>query len=283
MKIKYGCYPCILRQSIESAEMIEVNDKQMKQIIKHFGEILTPALENDFTAPMLAAEIQKYIKNLTGFEDPYFDLKEKNLKEAQKLLPLVEAEIKKAEDPLLASLLMSAMGNSIDAGVSLNVNIKENIDQAIKDSFAHSDYTRFKEKIKKADSLLITADNTGEALFDRLLLKELKPYNLDITYAVREIPILNDITAEKAAELGIEKYAEIIKSGTTAPGMLMEEASQQFLAAYKNADLVISKGQGNLEGLLDIEEDIYFLLKAKCEIIAEVLGVELNDFVFLYR
>lgn len=283
MKIKYGCYPCILRQSIESAEMIEVNDKQMQQIIKHFGEILTPALENDFTAPMLAAEIQKYIKNLTGFEDPYFDLKEKNLKEAQKLLPLVEAEIKKAEDPMLASLLMSAMGNSIDAGVSLNVNIKENIDQAIEDSFAHSDYKRFKEKIKKADSLLIIADNTGEALFDRLLLKELKTYNLDITYAVREIPILNDITAEKAAELGIEKYAEIIKSGTTAPGMLMEEASQEFLAAYKNADLVISKGQGNLEGLLDIEEDIYFLLKAKCEIIAEVLGVELNDFVFLYR
>jgi hypothetical protein len=79
MKIKYGCYPCILRQSIESAEMIEVNDKEMKQIIKHFGEILTPALENDFTAPMLAAEIQKYIKSLTGVEDPYFDLKEKNL------------------------------------------------------------------------------------------------------------------------------------------------------------------------------------------------------------
>ena len=283
MKIKYGCYPCILRQSIESAEMIEVNDKEMKQIIKHFGEILTPALENDFTAPMLAAEIQKYIKNLTGVEDPYFDLKEKNLKEAQKLLPLVEAEIKKAEDSLLASLLMSAMGNSIDAGVSLNVNIKENIDQAIEDSFAHSDYKCFKEKIKKADSLLIIADNTGEALFDRLLLKELKPYNLDITYAVREIPILNDITAEKAAELKIGEYAEIIKSGTTAPGMLMEEASQEFLEAYKNADLVISKGQGNLEGLLDIEEDIYFLLKAKCEIIAEVLGVELNDFVFLYR
>ncbi|CCU78583.1 Uncharacterized protein MJ0202 [Halanaerobium saccharolyticum subsp. saccharolyticum DSM 6643] len=283
MKIKYGCYPCILRQSIESAEMIEVNEKEMKQIIKHFGEILTPALENDFTAPMLAAEIQKYIKNLTEVEDPYFDLKEKNLKEAQRLLPLVEAEIKKAEDSLLASLLMSAMGNSIDAGVSLNVNIKENIDQAIKDSFAHSDYKCFKEKIKKADSLLIIADNTGEALFDRLLLKELKPYNLNITYAVREIPILNDITAEKAAELGIGEYAEIIKSGTTAPGMLMEEASQEFLEAYKNADLVISKGQGNLEGLLDIEEDIYFLLKAKCEIIAEVLGVELNDFVFLYR
>jgi hypothetical protein len=283
MKIKYECYPCILRQSIESAEMIEVSDQQMQQIIKHFGDILSPALEKDYTAPMLAAEMQKYIKNLTEVEDPYFDLKEKNLSQAQKLLPLVEKEIETAEDSLLAALLMSAMGNSIDAGVSLNVDIKENIDQAIEDSFAHSDYSRFKDELQQASTLLIIADNTGEALFDRLLLKELKPYDLKITYAVRELPILNDITAAKAEELGIGEYAEIIKSGTTAPGMLMEEASEEFLAAYQEADLVISKGQGNLEGLLDIEEDIYFLLKAKCEIIAEILGVGLNDFVFLHR
>lgn len=283
MKIKYDCYPCILRQSIESAEMIEVNDQKMEQIIKHFGSILTPALENNFTAPMLAAEIQKYIKNITGIEDPYFALKERNLKEAHRLLPLVKAEIKKAADPLLASLLMAAMGNSIDAGVSLDVNIKENIDQAIKNSFAHSDYRSFKESIKKANSLLIIADNTGEAVFDLLLLKELSSYNLDIKYAVREIPILNDITMEKALELGIGEYAQIIKSGATAPGMLMEEASQEFLKAYKNADLIISKGQGNLEGLLDIESDIYFLLKAKCDIIAEVLDTQKDDFVFLYR
>jgi hypothetical protein len=283
MKIKYECYPCILRQSIESAEMIGADDQQIKQIIKHFGEILAPALNNNFTAPMLAAQMQKYIKKLTKVKDPYFDLKEKNLIQARKLMPLVEEEIAAAEDSLLAALLMSAMGNSIDAGVSLNVNIKENIDLAIADSFAHSDYSRFKEELQTAENLLIIADNTGEALFDLLLLKELKTYNLKITYAVRQLPILNDITAEKAEELGIEEYAEIIKSGTTAPGMLMKEASSEFLEAYQKADLVISKGQGNLEGLLDIEEDIYFLLKAKCEIIADVLEVGLNDFVFLHR
>lgn len=283
MEIKYQCYPCILRQSIESAEMLKVSDPKMKQIIRHFGDILIPALENNYTAPMLAAKMQEYIKKVTEIKDPYYNLKEENLKQAQKLLPLVEEEIAAAEDSLLAALLMSAMGNSIDAGVSLNVDIKENIDQAIEDSFAHSDYPRFKKELKTASSLLIIADNTGEALFDRLLLKELKKYNLDITYAVREIAILNDITAEKAEILGIDDYAKIIKSGSTAPGMIMQEASEKFLTAYKNADLVISKGQGNLEGLLDIEEDIYFLLKAKCEIIAELLKVDLNDFVFLYR
>ena len=283
MKMKYECFPCVFRQSLESAQMITNDDQKIKDIMKYYAQIMPDAVDKKLTAPKLAAKMQTYIKEICNVEDPYLKLKEKNLKQAKKLLPVVEEEIEKAEDPLLASLLMSAMGNSIDAGVSLNVNIKENIDRAIERSFAHSDYLKFREELKSAETLLIIADNTGEAVFDRLLLKELEPYNLKITYAVRQIPILNDITAERAKELGINQYAEIIKSGTTAPGMIMEEAGEQFLEKYQNADLVISKGQGNLEGLLDIEEDIYFLLKAKCEIIAEVLSVEVNDFVFLHR
>lgn len=283
MKMKYECFPCVFRQSLESAQMITNDDQKIKDIMKYYAQIMPDAVDKKLKAPKLAAKMQTYIKEICNVEDPYLKLKEKNLKQAKKLLPVVEEEIEKAEDPLLASLLMSAMGNSIDAGVSLNVNIKENIDRAIERSFAHSDYLKFREELKSAETLLIIADNTGEAVFDRLLLKELEPYNLKITYAVRQIPILNDITAERAKELGINQYAEIIKSGTTAPGMIMEEAGEQFLEKYQNADLVISKGQGNLEGLLDIEEDIYFLLKAKCEIIAEVLSVEVNDFVFLHR
>lgn len=177
---------------------------------------------------------------------------------------------------------MAAMGNSIDAGVSLNVNIKDNIERALADSFAHSDYQQFLEELKNADELLFIADNTGEAVFDKLLLEKLKEYNLKITYAVRETAILNDITYQGAKELGIDQYAEIIKSGSKAPGMIMDSAGEEFLIHYQNADLVISKGQGNLEGLYGIETGIYFLLKAKCEVIAELLNVDEGDFVFIY-
>jgi hypothetical protein len=174
------------------------------------------------------------------------------------------------------------MGNSIDAGVSLNINIQANIESALADSFAHSDYDQFLKELQRADELLFIADNTGEAVFDRLLLEKLKEYDLKITYAVRESAILNDITYEGAKELAIDDYAEIIKSGSKAPGMIMDSASDEFLKHYQNADLVISKGQGNLESLYGIESDIYFLLKAKCEVIAEMLDVDKGNFVFIY-
>lgn len=283
MKMKYDCLPCLFRQTLESARMATDDEKIIKDILKHYSKMLPELIESDVSSPMISDKIQTYIKELSEVEDPYAEIKKNNLQSAFKLLPLVKEEIEKAEDSLLAALLMSAMGNSIDAGVSLNVNIKENIERALADSFAHSDYNQFLAELKKAEKLLFIADNTGEAVFDRLLLEKLKKYDLDITYAVRERAILNDITYQGAKELGIDETAEIIKSGSTAPGMIMDSASDEFLEHYQNADLVLSKGQGNLEGLYGIESDIYFLLKAKCEVIADLLEVKEGDFVFIYR
>lgn len=283
MKMKLDCLPCLFRQTLESARMVTDDEEIIKEILKKYSKMLPELIDTEATAPMIAEEIQTYIKKISGIDDPYAELKKKNLKSAHKLLPLVKAEISRAEDPLLAAALMSAMGNSIDAGVSLNVNIKENIESALKNSFAHSDYQQLLKTLKNADQLLFIADNTGEAVFDKLLLKKIKKeFDLKITYAVREKAVLNDITYQGALDLGIDQYAKIIKSGSRAPGMVMDSASEEFLKHYQKADLVISKGQGNLESLYNIESDIYFLLKAKCDVIADVLNVEAGDFVLKY-
>lgn len=283
MKMKLDCLPCLFRQTLESARMVTDEEEMIKDILKKYSSMLPKIIDSEKSSPEITAQMQAYIKEISGVNDPYAELKKKNLKSAYKLRPLVKEEIAAAEDSLLAALLMSAMGNSIDAGVSLNVNIKENIESALENSFAHSDYQQFLEELNQAQELLFIADNTGEAVFDKLLLQELKQnYDLKITYAVRETAVLNDITYQGALELGIDQYAEIIKSGSKASGMLIKSASQEFLEHYQKADLVISKGQGNLESLYNIESDIYFLLKAKCDVIAEVLKVEEGDFVLIY-
>nr|MDA3781294.1 ARMT1-like domain-containing protein [Bacteroidales bacterium] len=49
---------------------------------------------------------------------------------------------------------------------------------------------------------------------------------------------------------------------------------------YNKADLIISKGQGNLEGLLEnTREDIFFLLMVKCNVIGDLINVKEGDFV----
>lgn len=63
-------------------------------------------------------------------------------------------------------------------------------------------------------------------------------------------------------------------------GILSEECSESFLSEFEKTDLIISKGQGNYESLSDVKcKEIFFLLKVKCPIIAEDVGVETDSLV----
>ncbi|MFW6409862.1 MAG: damage-control phosphatase ARMT1 family protein [Halanaerobiales bacterium] len=282
MKIQLDCIPCISRQVLEAARMITDDEDVIWEIMKKYGEMITQ-IDKDSKAPLVTARIHNFVKEKTNKNDLYYEFKEKNIEMASKLMPEVEKVIKNADDSLEAALVMSAMGNAIDAGVSLEVDIESNIKSAVDNGFVHSDFEKFKLELQTADELLFIADNAGEAVFDKLLLKELNKRDVDVIYAVRDVPILNDITMREAEELNINKQAEVISSGCQSPGTVLEEASTEFKEIYKRADLVISKGQGNLEGLLGEERDIYFLLKAKCNLVADILEVDVGDFVFIKR
>ncbi|ADO77344.1 protein of unknown function DUF89 [Halanaerobium praevalens DSM 2228] len=281
MGIKYDCFPCLFKQFLESARMANDDEEFVKEILRKYSQMLPDLMESDFGSAVISAEVQAYITELSGIRDPYRKFKQEKLEIAKKLLPLFKAEIKKADDPLLITLLISALGNSKDKNFDFKQTDSIDLAQILNEKFNYNDYQNFKADLKNAAKILFIADNTGEALFDKLLLAQLKKYDVEIKYAVRECPILNDITMEEAQKLTIDEYAEIINSGSRTPGMPMEAATAEFEAEYQNADLIISKGQGNLETLFEKEKGIYFLLKAKCALIADSLGVKKNDFIFI--
>ncbi len=259
------------------------DDKELvREIVNEYARMIPKITENDL-APEVVGRIQKSIKEKTGQEDPYQDCKNNNIQSALSYYPEIEKVIDESDDPLLDSLIMSGMGNSLDAGVNLKVNLGENIKQALADGFIRSDYKIFQERIDKSQNVLIIADNAGEAVFDRLLIKELNKYDINLTYAVREEPVLNDATVREACELGIDRSCNLISSGCKTPGLILEKTSNEFKKLFRKADLRISKGQGNLEGLSDVEDDIFFLLKAKCDLVAEILRVDVGDLVFILK
>ncbi len=104
--------------------------------------------------------------------------------------------------------------------------------------------------------------------------------NIDITYAVRSEPIINDATIEDARASGLEHCTNLVSTGCNAPGLIIDECTTQFKDIFNNADIVISKGQGNYETLSEAKREMFFLLKAKCPVIADKLGVSVNDYVF---
>jgi len=72
----------------------------------------------------------------------------------------------------------------------------------------------------------------------------------------------------------------VIENGYDAPSTMLSHCSEEFKDLFSRADIVISKGQGNLESLLhESSKKIYFLLMVKCDVIADILGVKKGQFV----
>ena len=279
MQIELECLPCIFRQTLESSRMVTDDEDLIKEILDEYSK-LVPEVDADLKGPTLGGKSQKIVKDKSGVEDPYREFKHKHMKLAQELYPKAEDIIAEAEDSLFGSLIISATGNAIDAGVSLDVDVAHHIKRAVEDGFVKSDFERLEEKLKTEDQVLIIGDNSGEAIFDKLLIKELKKYDVEVIYAYREVPILNDVTIKEVKEIGIDELADrVLSSGCKTPGTVLEETTDQFREIYNQAGVVISKGQGNFEGLSDVQRDIFFLLKAKCEIVANILDVEQGDLV----
>ncbi len=171
---------------------------------------------------------------------------------------------------MLAAIRMAIAGNTIDWGPERPFDIEQEVIDSLVSDFAVCDYNRFKRYLGDASEILYLGDNAGEAVFDRILIEEMKK---PATFVVREMPVINDITFWDALAAGLDEVAGLVSSGVDAPGTLLESCSADFKRIYDNSDLIISKGQGNYEALSDEKRPIFFLLKVKCRVIARDIGV----------
>jgi len=53
---------------------------------------------------------------------------------------------------------------------------------------------------------------------------------------------------------------------------VLEDCGEDFLERFRRTDLVLAKGQGNYEALSHTDKEAFFLLKAKCFVVARDLG-----------
>ncbi len=279
MEIFLDCLPCILRQVLEASRMA-TDDEQVQQAVMDEALDVLKGYAHYCNSPDITRKLHRIVKVHTGAVDPYREVKQRDLQTALRLYPALRAQVLAREDTLYWGLKAAATGNVLDSAICADFDISR-IDAEFEKPFAVCDLPLLREKLQTAKTLLVVGDNTGESVFDRLLLEQFP--GLSITYAVRNAPVINDVTMEEAIASGLEGYARLISSGSDLPGTIVAECSPEFQEIFNSADIVISKGQGNFETLSDSSRGVFYLLKAKCPVIAGVLGVTLNDFVFEYR
>ncbi len=279
MKSFLECIPCFLSQALRAGRLAGLDDREIKTLLDEVA-VMIPSIPMESTPPETGAIIYGKIREITGKHDPFREIKEKNIGEALQLYPRMKEIIRKADDPLLTALRLAIAGNVIDFGVDRAFDLEKDIEKILRQEFAVFDYDIFKEHLRSASSVIYLGDNAGESVFDRILIEEMhKP----VTFAVREVPVINDVTRKDAILSGLDQVADIVSSGSTAPGTILRLCSGDFKKSLERADMIISKGQGNYEALSESDLRIFFLLKVKCPVIARDIGVHEEDIILKYK
>jgi len=278
MKSDLKCIPCILNFCLRTLDFCQIESIKKEKIFrKILNEIRNFSLEK--SPASISSLATGIIQRETGIIDPYKEEKRKQNERALQYYPLFKKLVRESEFQLKAAFKLSAIGNTIDLGASHgNYDMEGTLHNFHNIMFAKEDFDGFHSKLKDAKTLLFIADNCGEIIFDRVLLEELTGIRKIVS--VKSGPFINDVTVGEIKETGIDKIAEVIETGTSSPDLNEDETGEEFNNLFRDADIIISKGHANFEALHGTRADIYFLLKAKCDVVASLLGVKKGDFVF---
>ena len=250
-------------------------------------------IEKSKTTPLLVQHIVRSVANAIIQErnespdfDIYAEVKKKSNDLSLSYAEKFQKKLVESESPFETGLQIAAAGNIIDFGAKNHDSIDLNMELQFLDKtpFAHYDIEPFKKSLDDASTLLYICDNSGEIVFDTLFIKELqREYpNLHIVVALRDKPIINDATLEDAKAVGLDRLVTTISSGSIYPGSILSETTAEFQKLFASADVILSKGQGNFETLLPVaDKRLFFLLRIKCEYMADLSNVKKNSLVLM--
>ena len=168
-------------------------------------------------------------------------------------------------------ILYVCAANYIDFSAVADVNeekLAELLSKAVSQNISREEYLKFCEDLQLAGKLVYLTDNCGEIVLDKIFIRHMQENfpNLQITAIVRGGDVINDATMEDADEVGLTKIVPCVGNGNAAPGTIIKRLSKQAKDILCDADVIISKGQGNFESLYGENLNPYYLFLCKCEL-----------------
>ena len=317
MKINPRCTYCLLSRVHYQCNLVTDDIDLINTVMKECISVLNQEYDPNKTSTRIGTAVHRKCFEVLGNADPYFEVKKKNTETALELLPEVRKLIygvdenenaytiqtspRPLEELFEKAVLAAVIGNYFDFGI-IGVDASDSDFKAKFKSFFESglDINDTKEMMKRLNHIVYLTDNCGEIVYDREVLKIIKEIQQQqqktlqpemkkernekpsLTLIVRGAEILTDATLENAEEMNMAADVDqILTTGSNAIGILMNEAPEETLQAMAEATLIISKGMANYESLSDETSlrPIAFLLRTKCEAVADSLGIEMGKSV----
>ncbi|MBP3410286.1 MAG: DUF89 family protein [Clostridia bacterium] len=270
------CLNCALNQLISATELANMPEARRIALMQEaFETVAKKGIDRNNCE--IIEEVYRIATRTIGDENPYREVKSHFNRGMMRLWPEVRRHIAESDNPLAAAVRAAIAGNLIDlAALGLDVSLDiamAKVHEVDRIGMYIDETASLADALSKAKTLLVLGDNCGEIAMDRLLIETIRKLypHLHVQYGVRGTAVVNDVTREDAAEVGMDEIAEIIDNGDCVLGTLLYRTSPEFNESFYNADVVICKGMGNYEGLHGCDRgNMWFLLIAKCNTMARL-------------
>jgi hypothetical protein len=272
------CVPCLIRRVLFEAE--EIDGSKSVEAVRNAAEMLGELFGENVCSATVATQVHRKTYDILGTDDPYKELKTKSNQIALELYPSAERFVKSSKNPLRDAFLCAVVGNVLDFGIGTGYDhpekLKKEFKNLLSEGLGHDDTPKIRALLRKSDNVVYLGDNCGEIVLDRLALKELRKFDIDLTFVIKEEPILTDATKKDIAGLGIEKLVDrIVEAPGFAVGIDPDSLKGPFGKMLRSADLVIAKGMANFESLSETDmAPIAYLLRTKCDPVANAMGLK---------
>jgi uncharacterized protein with ATP-grasp and redox domains len=280
MKAALDCLPCAINQG-RTAVTHSTDDTALQERILRLVAATYAAKHLTGTPADFSQEAYDLVARETGRRDPFAAEKKHGNDLALAMLPECYTALACSGDPLAVGARLAVAGNIIDLGIP-HLDMHGTLERALDTPFAVNDLERLRADLARAATLFYLGDNAGEIVFDRVFIETILKLHpaLRVTFSVKSGPIINDATMNDARAVGMDKVCAVMETGNALIGAPLAHVSAAFRQMFAAADVIISKGQGNFETLnAETHRPIYFLLKAKCNLVAQELGVQFGDSV----
>ena len=277
MEMDPQCVPCLIRRVLFEAE--EAGGDRSVEAVCNASRTLGRLFGPGVCSATVATQVHREIYSLLGTKDPYARLKKKSNQVALGIFPEAEGFVRRSRNSLRDAFLCAVVGNVLDFGISTGYDdptkLRLEFKNLVREGLGHDDTERIKKIMKESDRVVYLADNCGEIVLDRLVLREIKKFDVDLTMVVKEEPILTDATMKDIKGLGFEKLVgHIAEAPGFAVGIDLGSIKGRFGRLLRDADMIIAKGMANFESLSETDiAPVAYLLRTKCEPVSRAMGL----------
>lgn len=263
------CTQCLLKKHLTNYPDTATEEERLTYIRRLFS-ILTDIAPGE-SSPVIVNRILTLQKEMFDQFVDYTDIKKHFNQLMLEQEDWIYADISSATDPIRRALQYVMKGNYIDFGVLSDVNsekLMELLSQAKDQTIDEQIFEELMQDLTSAKNMVLLTDNCGEIVLDKLLIRTIMSQfpDLQIHVIVRGGHALNDATMEDACQVGLPDLVKVIGNGTCLQGTYLPDISKEARDLLEQADVILSKGQGNFESLQYCGLNIYYLFLCKCDL-----------------